>query len=277
MAVTSIDPIAPLFVPATRPERFEKAARSGADAVIVDLEDAVPADAKPKARDALTVDFTRLPVVVRINGVGTPWHAEDLEAVARLPFAAVMVPKAESAVTLAAIASVINRPIIALIETAVGLAAARSIAAVRNVRTLAFGSIDFCADVGCAHLREVLLLARSEIVLASRLAGKSPPIDGVTTVIDDAELAADDARHARAMGFGGKLCIHPKQIGPVLKGFSPDAGELEWAKRVLASGEGATAVEGAMVDAPVRLRARRILAQAEVATAARSAPRFWDG
>lgn len=254
--------IVPLFVPANRPERFEKAAAAGPDAVILDLEDAVSSDAKDAARAALRADFTSLPVLVRTNAAGTPWHAADLAAVARLRPAALLLPKAETVETLDAVATALGPqvPVIALVETALGLANARALAAHRAVKRLAFGSVDYCADLGCAHVREALLAARCELVLASRLAGIAAPIDGVTTRIDDAQEAEDDARYARALGFGGKLAIHPRQIAPIRAGFHPSDAEVAWAERVLASGEGATAVDGAMVDEPVRIRARAILA-----------------
>ncbi len=251
-----------LFVPADRPERFTKAAAAGADAIILDLEDAVAAARKDSARSSLTTDFTDLPVIVRINASGTNWHDADIEAMSRHDFAAVILPKAESDGTLDRIHVdlALKRPVIALIESARGLADARAIASHPAVARLAFGSIDFCADLGCAHERDALLAARSELVLASRLAGLPAPVDGVTTAIDDAELIADDALHGRNLGFGGKLCIHPKQIVPVRSGFAPTGAEIAWAERVLNSGDGAAAVDGAMVDEPVRLRARKIMA-----------------
>lgn len=263
MVIAALDTLAPLFVPAHRPERFGKAAASGADGVILDLEDAVPAEAKDTARAALAADFTALPVVVRINGAGTPWHGADLAAVADVKPAAVMLPKAESPAILDQVAAALGPDIavIALVETAAGLAGARAIAEHGAVRRLAFGSIDYCADLGCAHVREALLSARAELVLASRLAGLAAPLDGVTTAIDDADLITDDARHARALGFGGKLAIHPLQIASIRRSFQPDAAEIAWAEKVLASGEGAAAVDGAMVDEPVRIRARAILAR----------------
>ena len=149
---------------------------------------------------------------------------------------------------------------IALIESARGLAAARDIA--RACGRLAFGSVDFAADLGCAHTREALLLARLELVLASRLAGLPAPLDGVTTAIHDDALVESDARHAAELGFGGKLLIHPKQVAAALRGFAPGEAEIAWARRVLAAGgDGAVAVDGMMIDAPVRLRAERILSR----------------
>jgi len=254
---------APLFVPADRPERFAKAAASGTDAVILDLEDAVAPHAKQAARAALVTDFTDLPVIVRINAHGTKWHDADVAAVASLSVAAVILPKAEDAAICEAVAQVLGKPLIALIETARGLANARTIAATTGVERLAFGSIDFCADLACAHLREVLLPARSELVLASRLAGIAAPIDGVTVQLNDLSISRDDAAHARALGMSGKLCIHPKQVPEIKRAFAPTEDEIAWARRVLASGDGAVSVDGAMVDEPVRIRARTMLAQPE--------------
>ena len=252
---------APLFVPASRPERFAKAAGSGADAIILDLEDAVAIADKDTARDALRTDFTDLPVIVRINAAGTAWHPKDMAAVRALAPSAVMLPKSEYLAEVSAtVAALQGIPLIALIETAKGLSNARAIAALKGVERLAFGSVDYCADLGCHHLRDVLLPVRSELVLASRLAGIAAPIDGVTTQLDDLAVSFDDALHARHMGMTGKLCIHPKQIADVLRAFAPSAAEIDWARRVLESGDGAVSVDGAMVDEPVRIRARAILA-----------------
>lgn len=263
-----LDCLAPLFVPADRPERFSKAAKSGADAVILDLEDAVAPEAKASARNFLRVDFTSLPVIVRVNAIATPWHAHDLAAVRRLRPAAVMLPKTEERDSLGQVCSFLGEavPVIALIETGRGLANCRTMASTPGVVRLAFGSIDFCADLGCAHTREALLAARSELVLASRLGERQAPLDGVTATIDNAALVSDDARHARGLGFGGKLCIHPRQIEHVLAGFRPDASEVAWANKVLASGSGAVVVDGAMVDGPVRLRAQAILRRSGIRT-----------
>ncbi len=251
-----------LFVPANRPDRFAKAAKAEPDAVILDLEDAVGEADKESAREKLATDFTDLPVIVRINASGTPWHPRDVAAVRTLKPAGVILPKAETAQGVAAVVAALQGevPLVALIETALGLANARAIAATEGVQRLAFGSVDYCADLACDHLREILLPARVELVLASRLAGISPPIDGVTTVLDDPSVAAGDAAHARSLGMSGKLCIHPRQIAPVRRAFAPSEAEIAWARRVLAAGDGAVSVEGAMVDEPVRRRARTILA-----------------
>ncbi|MDE2326522.1 MAG: CoA ester lyase [Rhodospirillales bacterium] len=262
--------LALLFVPADRPERFARAAASGADSIIIDLEDAVAPAAKSAARAALAAPGALpggIEIFLRVNAAGTPWHAEDLACAARLPLAGIVLPKAEAPERIAAVSQAAGGPpVIALIETARGLAEARRLAAA-GVARLAFGSIDFCADLGAAHTREALLHARAELVLAARLAALPPPIDGVTTAIDDEAAIEDDARHAASLGFGGKLCIHPRQIAPARQGFRPSAAELAWAQRILAAGpDGAEAVDGAMVDAPVRARARQIARRAGIPT-----------
>lgn len=253
--------VAPLFVPADRPERFAKAAASGADAIIIDLEDAVAAPAKDAARAALSAAFASVPILVRINAAGTSWHREDLDAVAKLPFAAIMVPKAERLADLAEVAKVL--PVVALVETVKGIAAARAIAQSGHVRRLAFGSIDYAADLGCAHVREALVHARAEVVFASKLGALPPPLDGVTTDVSDGELASADAVYARALGFGGKMLIHPGQVAPVLESFRLHDEEVAWARRVLESGDGVVQLDGEMVDEPVRVLARSIIARAQ--------------
>ena len=258
-----LDFFAPLFVPASRPERFAKAAASGADAVILDLEDAVRPEDKASARQAVTTAFTRLPVVLRINGAGTSWHGADLDVAMAVRPAAVMVPKAEFSPALQAIGERAARRgvgVIALIETARGIVHAERIAAITGVSRLAFGSVDYAGDLGCVHTRPALAHARAQLVLASRLCERTPPLDGVTTEIEDGSRVEDDARHARELGFGGKLSIHPRQIRPVLDCWKPTAAEIQWASRIVAT-EGAVAIDGEMVDEPVRARARAILAR----------------
>lgn len=193
--MSGLDFIAPLFVPANRPERFKKAAASGADAIILDLEDAVPPDAKGEARRSLCVDFTDRPVLVRINGIGTDWHIDDVAVISAFPIDGVILPKAEMGELLKNLVAKLRGklPIIALIETARALRDAFEIAALPGIERLAFGSIDFCAELNCAHTREALLSARSSLVLASRVAGRVPPLDGVTTSVDDADLIRNDA------------------------------------------------------------------------------------
>ena len=256
----------PLFVPANRPERYAKAANSGADGIIVDLEDAVAPPAKAAARDTLVQSLVSNPVFpaavyVRINAAGTPWHEDDLAAVAKLPISGVVVPKAENVGELERIAGLVGGRdrIIALVELGLGIASARAIAPA--VGRMAFGTVDFAIDLGIAHTREALLSARSELVLAARLANRVAPFDGVTTAIDVDSETESDAAYAAALGFAGKFLIHPKQVGPAARGFSPPASDVGWAQRVMsATSDGAAAsVDGKMVDAPVRAMAEQIL------------------
>ncbi len=253
----------PLFVPADRPDRYGKAFGSGADAVTVDLEDAVASDAKDGAREAMrgarnAIAAATCPVIVRVNPEGSAFHAADLGALDGLALAAVMVPKVESAATVRRVAAATGRPVLAMVESARGLAVAREVAGAGA--RLVFGSFDYAADLGCAHSRDALLSARAELVLASRIANAPAPIDGVTTAIENLDEVRDDAAYAASLGFGGKLLIHPAQVGPAGAGFRPTEDEIAWAARVLAAGRegGATALDGTMVDAPVRLRAEQI-------------------
>ena len=252
-----------LFVPADRPERFAKALASGADAVVIDLEDGVAPAERVGARASVEraadqIAGAACPVILRVNASGTEHHAPDLAVSRRAAFAGVMLAKAEDPDDARRLSDAVSLPVLALIESARGLALARAMASAGA--RLAFGSIDFAADLGCAHTREALLAARSELVLASRLAGLPAPVDGVTTDIRAAALVADDMRHAVDLGMGGKLLIHPAQIEPARLGLAPTAEEVRWAERVLAAGhDGATTVGGTMVDPPVRLRAKQVL------------------
>lgn len=257
-----------LFVPGDRPGRFAKAAASGADQVIVDLEDAVTPQRKGIARAAAVEYLTRgARCWVRINAVGTPWCADDLAALQGLAPAGVVVPKAESADAMSEVAHQVRPDIglVALVESAVGLEAAGAVAAHPRVDRLAFGSVDFAMDIRAEHVPEALLHARSRLVVASRAAGVAAPLDGVTAVLD-AETTRADARLARSLGMGGKLCIHPSQVQPVMTSFLPSAAELDEARRVVeaagATTYGAVAVDGRLVDEPMLERARRILAEA---------------
>lgn len=259
-----------LFVPADRPERIAKALASGADAVIVDLEDAVATDAKVRARAALA-DTLRdaaggTQLVVRVNGADTPWFDADLGLCANPAVAAVMLPKAGQRDDLAEVRRALpDTPVLALVETAEGFDQLRRIARSPGVARLAFGTIDFQLDLGIAGEEDALLHFRSVFVLESRLAQLAAPIDGVTTAVGDADRVATDTARARRLGFGAKLCIHPNQIEAVNRGLSPSVAEIDWAERVVAAmaraGGAAVAVDGKMVDRPVLLRAEAVLRQ----------------
>ena len=264
-----------LFVPGNRPERFRKAFDAGADAVILDLEDAVaPAD-KTMARAAIAEAWAtfsadeRARLVVRINPAGTPWHADECDWVSRLDgLGAVMWPKAEDAADLARLAAQV--PVLALIETALGLSRARELAATPGVLRLGLGQIDLQADLGmvCGPDEAELLPARFELVLASRLARMTPPIDGVTMDTRDASVCIEDTRRSRRLGFGAKLCIHPQQVACARQAFAPSADQIDWATRVVqavaAARGGVCTVDHKMVDAPVLKLAEQTLWQAGI-------------
>jgi len=261
-AIRDSVPFLPLFVPANRASRIPRAVASGADAVIVDLEDAVGEEEKASARaslfDALAQPTFDVPILVRVNAYGTPHFEDDLSAMAELGIAGIVLPKAEMGVGLESIRERLGpgRAIVAIVETARGLAQARALA--RSADRLAFGSIDYADAIGAAHRRETLLTARSELVLAAALAPAAAPIDGVTARFDAPEPVEDDARYAHALGFGGKLLIHPAQIAPAIRGFAPESGDIDRAREVLARvDDNATAVGGQMVDRPVIAAARR--------------------
>jgi citrate lyase subunit beta / citryl-CoA lyase len=157
--------------------------------------------------------------------------------------------------------------VLPLLETALGVRNAGTLAQARWVERLAFGSVDFQLDTGIAGEQEELLYARSRLVLASRVASILPPVDGVTMALDDLTRLQDDVARARRLGFGGKLCIHPKQVEMINRGFAPTDAEWAWARRVLEAVEateaGALQLDGELIDRPVIECARPILAQAE--------------
>lgn len=265
--VGAITPLAPLFVPASRPDRFRKADRSAADAIIVDLEDAVAADEKCAARQHLAnhaASFTK-PLILRINGPDTPWRAADLQLVGQLQPAAIMLSKTPDADDVMAMASRIGREIalIPLIESARALSRLSQILAVPAVALVAFGSVDFARDVGCSEDPQALLAVRTEIVWRSRAAARNPPLDGVSRQLEQLALVEKEARHAASLGFGGKMAIHPAQLDPIQRGFEPADSEVQWAQRVLAAGSSGAAarVDGQMVDRAVIERARQLLAR----------------
>ena len=261
-----------LFVPGNRSERFDKALRSGADAIVLDLEDSVPLDAKAAARQAIAgawagLQASGVPLVLRINAAEA--GLQDLEALAALlPGAALMVPKADSAAALAPIgARVPGAVLLPLIESAAGYAALSDIAGAPGVLRLVVGHIDFMADTGlqCSDDQNELAPLRFAVAMATRLHELAPAIDGVSVAIDDEEQLRQDTRRALRFGFGAKLCIHPRQVAVVHEALAPGAKELDWARRVLAadaaSGGAAVQLDGRMVDAPVVLQAQRLLAR----------------
>lgn len=261
-----------LFVPGDRPERFAKAVASGAHAVIIDLEDSVAMNAKLQAREACSAFFSAGGrALVRVNALDSAWAQDDL-ALCRMPgVVGVVLPKAETEIGIqeATQCTGHTKPILALIETAVGMLNVHAIAAQPGVERLLFGTVDFCLDLGLEGDGEELASYRAHLVLASRAAGLPPPVEGVTLALRDDDALRASTLNARRLGFGGKLCIHPAQVSTVNACFQPTSTEIAWAKQVLALADnspGAFEFEGQMVDAPVIARARQILGKAATLT-----------
>ncbi len=259
-----------LFVPGSQPQRFDKAYVTSADMVIIDLEDAVAITDKDIARNYiagwLSADKR---VAIRVNAIGTQWFEDDINLCVMEGVGAVVLPKAEQIEDIQRIRHIVgpDKAILPLVETAIGLSNAVFLAKEQGVQRLLFGSIDFQLDLGISGEKEELLHFRSQLVLASRLAGLTGPVDGVCTVLDDAVLLNQDVSYAKKLGFSGKLCIHPKQVDVVNDGFMPTLAEIVWARAVIeamdAADGAAVAVDGKMVDKPVLLRAQRVLEHAE--------------
>ena len=266
------EPFSYLFVPGNRPERFDKAIASGADAIIIDLEDAVASDDKSKARDHIaawlaTHSGAAERVLVRINDAATPWFDANLALVRDSGIRGVMLPKAEDASQIDRVRSALPSGglVVPIIESARGVYAVDAIAACAAVQRIAFGTLDYTVDLGLSDDDRGLLYPSCKIAIASRVAGLLPPIAGVTIDIADESKLLADLAFARACGFGAKLCIHPRQVAALHRAMTPRPEEIAWARRVLAvadSGAGAAQVDGKMVDRPVVLKAKSILEHA---------------
>jgi len=259
--VSGFSPRSVLFVPGHRPDMLAKVARSRPDAVIVDLEDAVAPPAKEQARDtAMSALAAQRPgadrVLLRINGVGTPWYGADVTAAATAIGAGrldgVVLPKYERPAELAQLWAALpgGALVIVGLESALGVADARTLLAERPDAAY-FGAEDYIADLGGRRTREgtEVLYARSQVCLAARLAGVAA-LDQVVAAVHDAEAFRADAEQARALGFPGKICLHPSQVGIAHEVFTPSAAEIEHARAVLeAADAGVGLVDGQMVDA----------------------------
>lgn len=257
-----------LYVPGNRPERFDKALAAGADAVIVDFEDAVPPGEKEAARAAVSAWLSASkPVLVRVNAANTEWFEPDLAACDAAGVAGIVLPKA-GAIEARVITLCRRRgiPLYPIVETAAGMAQVESVAATPGVRCIMFGTVDFQFELGLDGDGDELVYYRSRLVLASKNAGIQPPVDGPCTSWEDTALLQADCLRVRKLGFGGKLCIHPKQVAGVNAAFSPSEAEVAWARKVLdaaqRSGGAAVAVDGRMIDRPVILKAEQIIEQA---------------
>lgn len=272
-----------LFAPASRPDVLRKLPRAAPDAVALDLEDAVPPEAKPAAREhsrevgaELAAGHPDLAVYVRVNPVPTEWFLADLADGVAPTITGVIVPKLESPEQVTTIADALvaagleRLHVLAGIESAAGVDRVRELL-VAPVAVAYFGAEDYIADLGGVRTADntEVLYARSRVALAARLASV-PALDQVVTRIDADDVFLDDAAAGRALGYRGKLCIHPKQVALANQVFSPSAEEIDRARRLLAAydeatarGEAAIAFDGQMVDEPIARRARAVLAAAD--------------
>lgn len=278
-----------LFVPGDRPSRIRKALSSGAEAVAVDLEDAVAESVKDQARETavaalLDADTSAVSLMVRVNGMRTSHVGKDVEALAPIlkRLTAVILPMVVSADDVLELSELLDRAevdagvdvgrtrVLATTETAAGVLSAREIAAASHrVLTLLFGSADLSNELGVEPTAEgaELAAARSMVVLAAAAAGVRKPLDGPYLILDDEEGLETSTQTARRLGFGGKAVIHPGQLPTVARTFAPSADEIAWARRVdqafaEAEREGRSAVrlsDGTFIDYPIAYRARALL------------------
>jgi citrate lyase subunit beta / citryl-CoA lyase len=262
-----------LFVPGDRPERFAKALASGADAVVLDLEDAVAEPAKPAARAALAAWLPTLGpteharVLVRINAEHSAHFADDLALLATTRPAAVVLPKAEEVAIFAHLQSVCpGIHALPLVESAAGMLAAHTLAGAPGVQRLVFGTLDYTLDLDLPPEPQALEAGHAHLALVSRATGIAAPVAGVTAAFDDEAALRADWAQARRHGFGAKLCIHPRQLAPLHAAMAPAEAEIAWARRVLAAAANSTAgavqLDGRMIDRPVVERARRLIDRA---------------
>ena len=269
-----------LFAPAVRPDLLRKMPRTGADAIVIDLEDATPPEAKDtgraEMRSAVADLAGQLPVLVRVNDDTTPWHDDDLDSLPTEGLAGIVVPKIETIAGLDSLAARLadrglNMPVIGGVETALGVADARSLLAHDVISAGYFGAEDFVADLGGVRTasNDEVAYARAQVALAGRLADVTV-IDQIVADFTDDDRCRRECLQARAMGYGGKLCIHPSQVSIANAAFLPSSEEIDRARRLLeaydvakAQGVASVAFEGQMVDEPVAVQARRVLAQAD--------------
>jgi citrate lyase subunit beta/citryl-CoA lyase/(S)-citramalyl-CoA lyase len=262
-----------LFVPATRIDRVEKAFASGADAVIIDLEDAVAEADKVQARKDLKVYYDSQgyqPIWIRINQASSEDFIEDLELCQQMPnLAGLILPKAEQAVDIEKVHNEMGLPVIALIETALGLYQIDSMAKAAGLLTFSYGFLDLCNDlqvqVGTAAADIVANQIRYQLLLTSKVHNLLAPIDTVYTDFNDNKGLGQRVQLWSQMGMSSMLCIHPKQVAVVQQSLQPTDAEIDFAKRVLEeyeqSGQAVFTIDGNMVDAPVIERCRQLLNQ----------------
>jgi citrate lyase subunit beta / citryl-CoA lyase len=275
-----------LFAPGNHARRVEKALTLPADAVILDLEDAVAISEKPATRELVVRAFDNPrhgKLYVRVNAYSTEWCYADVVAVARLGVDGIILPKVESPDQLRSVDWLLSNlerdrglpiggiDLVPIIETAVGMSNVGAIAGSGSrTKRLAFGAGDYTLDLGMiwSQNEAELLPARSAVVMASRAAGIEPPLDTVWADLRDAEGFARSAEQAAALGFQGKMCIHPDQIAVTNAAFSPSAEQLAWAGRVVeafieaeAKGLASIQLDGQFIDYPIVQRARQVIAR----------------
>ena len=276
-----------LFAPGNHPRKVEKVFSAGADAVLLDLEDAVPPAEKVATRAAVVAAMRaprRARGYVRVNSLDTEWCAADIAAVAGPWLDGLVLPKVESAAQVhqasawiaaaerAAGLAVGRLELMAIVETARGIEFAKEIAAADpRLARLAFGGGDYTNDLDLEWTREERELdyARARLTHAARLANIEPPVDTVVIAVKDIERFRVSAHNGRRLGLYGKLCIHPDQVAPCNEVFTPDAAQIAQAQAVVeaferaeAAGSASIQVDGQFVDYPIVFKARRILAAA---------------
>ncbi len=254
-----------LFVPGAKPDRFAKALASGADAVCIDLEDAVPADCKDLARKDALAALGQPRLVLRMNGLRTAAGLMDLLAIATNDAKPnlLFIPMVESAAELEIAAAVVpDTALVPLIETVRGLRAAHEIAAMPQVKMMMFGGGDLSSQLGVALAWEPLLAARSEFIMACAGAGK-PAIDVPFVDLGDSDGLSEECRRAKALGFSAKAAIHPAQVDAIHMIFRPTKEELVQAEAAVAAFAAANGAavrfEGRMLEAPLMRRYRELL------------------
>jgi citrate lyase subunit beta / citryl-CoA lyase len=253
-----------LFAPGHNAKLLQKVFWAGADAVVLDLEDAVPPQAKVMARSMVAEVLGGQPAWVRVNAAGGVECAADLDAIGGRA-AGIRIPKVESARDVEWVAERCpGVPLICAIETARGVLAAMEIASAPGVCQLSMGGVDLQRDLNAGDGNLGTLYVRSHIVTCSRAAGLDPPVDSVYPHIDDDAGLRDQALFARSLGFFGKSAIHPRQLPILHDVFTPSSREVAWAHEVIAAFEAADGAalrlpSGEFVDLPVAQRARRLL------------------
>ena len=260
-----------LFVPATRIDRVVKAFASGANAVIVDLEDAVADVDKVQARTSIKSYYDSedyQPIWIRINQAHSNDFVEDLELCQQMPnLAGLILPKAEQAADIEKLHHATGLPIIALIETALGLYQIDRLVKASGLLAFSYGFLDLCNDlqvqVGTASADIIANQIRYQLLLTSKVHNLLAPIDTVYTDFNDEKGLGQRVQLWSQMGMSGMLCIHPKQVAVVQKSLQPTDAEIDFAKRVVEeyeqSGQAVFKIDGNMVDAPVIERCRQLL------------------